>query len=166
MSDHALWSKSSLLIAEEAAKRCAVERHRGGTVVFTNGVFDLMHAGHVQYLEQAKAMGSVLIVGLNSDESVRRIKGPNRPLSPEADRALTLTGLRSVDHVVLFDEDTPERLIEQLSPQVLVKGGDYRVEEIVGYDFVVRNGGRVLTIPLRDGCSTSELIELIKNRYC
>jgi len=157
---------AEILSREEAVKRCAIERLRGGTVVFTNGVFDLLHAGHAEYLAQARALGSTLIVGLNSDESVRRIKGPNRPLVGELERALLLTSLKAVDHVVFFDEDTPEELIKALSPQVLVKGGDYRVNEIVGYDHVTKTGGRVVTIPLREGCSTSSMIEMIRKRYC
>ncbi|MBI5059106.1 D-glycero-beta-D-manno-heptose 1-phosphate adenylyltransferase [candidate division KSB1 bacterium] len=165
MIDGAQSGYAGILSREEAAKRCTVERLRGGTIVFTNGVFDLLHAGHVQYLEAARALGTTLLVGLNSDESARRIKGPRRPLVGELDRAVTLCALRAVDHVILFDEDTPEALIRLLSPHVLVKGGDYRIEDIVGYDQVTAAGGRVVTIPLREGCSTSSIIELIRKRY-
>lgn len=155
----------ALLSREDAARRCRVERLRGGTIVFTNGVFDLLHRGHLEYLEEARALGTLLIVGLNSDASVRRLKGPQRPLLPEADRALALTALRAVDHVVLFDEDTPEALIQAVNPHILVKGGDYRPADVVGYEHVVGQGGRVVVLPFRDGYSTSSLVQKIVERY-
>ncbi len=127
-------------------------------VVFTNGVFDILHAGHVMYLEAARAMGDVLVVGMNTDESVRRIKGPARPVNAEQDRAFVLAALRCVDHVVLFDEDTPLNLITLIMPDVLVKGGDYTRETIIGADEVEANGGIVATIPLLDGRSTTNII--------
>lgn len=133
-------------------------RSKGGSIVFTNGVFDILHAGHVMYLEAARAMGDILVVGMNTDESVRRIKGPTRPVNVQEDRAFVLAALRCVDHVVLFDEDTPLILITTLMPDVLVKGGDYTRETIVGADVVEANGGIVATIPLLEGRSTTGII--------
>lgn len=130
-----------------------------GKVVFTNGVFDILHRGHVAYLAAARAEGAALLVGLNTDASVRRLgKGEGRPLNPEADRAYVLAGLESVDAVVLFDEDTPLALIAALEPDVLAKGADYALHEIVGADVVTARGGRVVRVPLVEGVSTTDLI--------
>ena len=128
-------------------------------LVFTNGCFDILHRGHVSYLQNARNLGDFLIVGVNSDHSVSRLKGPTRPIQNEEDRAFILAGLECVDAVVLFEEDTPIRLIEQLLPNVLVKGGDYVIEEIVGYDVVTKNGGLVTTLPFVDGKSTSNIVK-------
>ncbi len=146
-----------------AATRAPIEAWRaaGEALVFTNGVFDLLHRGHVEYLEEAAAFGDRLVVGINSDDSVRRLKGPRRPIVPESERAELVAALACVDAVVLFDDDTPERLIRELRPEVLVKGGDWAIESIVGREFVESLGGRVLSIPLREGLSTSNLIERI-----
>lgn len=133
-------------------------RAAGGRVVFTNGVFDILHAGHVTYLAEARALGDVLVLGLNTDASVRRLKGPERPINNENDRATVVAALRAVDHVVLFDDDTPIRVITALLPDVLVKGGDYTRDTIVGADEVEANGGRVVTIPLLEGRSTTNII--------
>lgn len=133
------------------------------TTVFTNGCFDLIHAGHVDLLERARHLGTKLIVGINSDRSVRAIKGPDRPLVNEEDRKRVLLGLRSVDEVIIFDETTPERLIRELRPDVLVKGGDWKAEEIIGADFVTDNGGQVLSLPLMGDHSTSSLLGRITN---
>lgn len=133
-------------------------RESRATVVFTNGVFDILHAGHTTYLEAARALGDVLIVGLNTDASVKRLKGPERPINTEADRATVLQALRAVDHVVLFEQDTPLELITAIVPNVLVKGGDYTRETIVGADVVEEHGGRVVTIPLVEGRSTTNVI--------
>jgi rfaE bifunctional protein nucleotidyltransferase chain/domain len=133
-------------------------RSVGGPVVFTNGVFDLLHRGHVAYLVAARAEGAALIVGVNSDASVRRLKGPGRPLVPERDRAFVLAGLAAVDAVVLFDEDTPRELIAALEPDVLAKGADYALEAIIGADLVTARGGRVVRVPLQEGVSTTDLI--------
>jgi len=133
-----------------------------GAVVFTNGVFDVLHRGHVALLVAARAEGDALVVGLNSDASVRRIKGPERPLNRERDRAYVLGALACVDAVVLFDEDTPARLIAALEPDVLVKGADYAPDEIVGADVVTARGGRVVRIPLEPGFSTTGLIAKVK----
>jgi rfaE bifunctional protein nucleotidyltransferase chain/domain len=128
------------------------------TIVFTNGVFDILHAGHVAYLEAARALGDILVVGLNSDASVKRLKGPSRPVNTCDDRAAVLGALRAVDHVVVFDDDTPQRIIEVLLPDVLVKGGDYTRDTIVGADLVESTGGRVVVIPLVEGRSTTNII--------
>lgn len=132
-------------------------------LVFTNGCFDLLHPGHVDYLARARGLGDVLVVGLNTDASVRRLaKGRDRPLVDERSRAEVLAALESVDAVTLFDEDTPAELIESLEPDVLVKGGDYRMDQIVGRDTVEGRGGEVAIIPLREGYSTTGLIERIR----
>jgi len=133
-------------------------RPRAGVLVFTNGCFDILHRGHVEYLEYARSLGDHLVVGLNSDESVRRLKGPARPLNPQEDRAIILASLRAVDAVTLFDEDTPLALIRELLPDRLVKGGDYRSDTVVGAAEVAEAGGRVVIAPLVPGRSTTELI--------
>lgn len=130
-------------------------------LVFTNGCFDLLHPGHVDLLERARALGDRLVVGLNSDESVRALKGPEKPYVPQADRRRMLLALRWVDEVVIFDEATPLRLIEQFRPQVLVKGGDWPVEKIAGADFVLARGGQVHSLPLLPGYSTTLLVRRI-----
>lgn len=137
-------------------------KDRSSKVVFTNGCFDILHAGHVTYLEQAKALGDTLIVGLNSDQSVRRLKGPSRPIVPEEYRAQLLAALQCVDYVVLFDQDTPKELIDAIIPDILVKGADYEVAQIVGADTVLKNGGRVERMPLVQGFSTTDLIRKVK----
>lgn len=139
-------------------------RAEGGTVVFTNGVFDLLHPGHVRYLEAARACGDALVVGVNSDRSVRANKGPSRPIVPEAERAELLAALACVDAVTIFDEDTPHRLIEQLQPDVLVKGADWPADQIIGRDVVEARGGRVVRVPVEPGHSTSGLVERIRSR--
>lgn len=135
---------------------------RGGRVVFTNGVFDLLHPGHVRYLKDARRLGDLLIVGINSDRSVRAIKEPGRPLNPESERAEVLLSLECVDAAVVFDEDTPYQLIEQIQPDVLVKGADWGPSEIVGRDVVEGRGGRVVRIELADGYSTTNLIRRVR----
>jgi rfaE bifunctional protein nucleotidyltransferase chain/domain len=146
----------------DAARALAAWRAAGDTVVFTNGVFDLLHRGHVEYLQEARALGRRLVVGVNSDDSVRRLKGPARPIVPAVDRAAVLAALSCVDLAIVFDEDTPQRLIEQVRPDVLVKGGDWAVERIVGRGFVESYGGQVRSIPLREGLSSSALVERIR----
>jgi rfaE bifunctional protein nucleotidyltransferase chain/domain len=130
-------------------------------IVFTNGCFDILHAGHVRYLAQAKRLGDVMILGLNTDSSVHRIKGPTRPINCKGDRAEVLSALKSIDYVVLFDEETPINLISTIVPDFLVKGGDYIAEEVVGYDVVKNNGGETVIIPLLEGRSTTKIIEKI-----
>jgi rfaE bifunctional protein nucleotidyltransferase chain/domain len=134
-------------------------------IVFTNGCFDLLHYGHVQYLEKAKDKGDYLIVGINTDSSVKRLKGQNRPIVGQADRVKTIAGLESVDYVVLFSEDTPIKLIKAIKPDVLIKGGDWQAGNIVGKGFVDAYGGKVLTIRLARGRSTSKLINKIVSRF-
>ncbi len=149
-------------LADEARRALAAWRAAGDRVVFTNGVFDLLHRGHAEYLAAARALGDRLVVGVNSDASVRRLKGPARPIVAAADRAALLEALACVDLAAVFDEDTPARLIEAVRPDVLVKGGDWAVERIVGREFVESYGGRVLSLPLRQGCGTSVLVERIR----
>jgi D-sedoheptulose 7-phosphate isomerase len=131
-------------------------------VVFTNGCFDIIHPGHIDLLARAKALGTKLVVGINSDASVRAIKGAARPYLNQNDRAEILLGLRSVDEVRVFDEPTPARLIEEIKPDVLIKGGDWPTDQIVGADFVVKNGGEVFSLPLKDGYSSSAIVEKIQ----
>ena len=150
-------SEDQLMIAVEDA------RHHGERIVFTNGCFDILHAGHVAYLEEAKAQGDRLIVAVNDDDSVRRLKGKGRPINPVDRRMAVLAGLASVDWVVPFSEDTPERLICRVLPDCLVKGGDYRPQDIAGYDCVTGNGGQVKVVSFAEGLSTSNLIETIRN---
>jgi D-beta-D-heptose 7-phosphate kinase/D-beta-D-heptose 1-phosphate adenosyltransferase len=133
-------------------------RAAGGSVVFTNGVFDVLHPGHVRYLQAARALGDALIVGVNSDRSVRALKGPSRPLNPEAERAEVLAALASVDCAVVFDQDTPRELVMQLQPDVLVKGADWAEDNIIGRDVVEARGGRVVRMPTEAGFSTTGLI--------
>jgi D-beta-D-heptose 7-phosphate kinase/D-beta-D-heptose 1-phosphate adenosyltransferase len=135
---------------------------QGKSVVFTNGCFDLLHRGHVEYLEKASNAGDILIIGLNSDQSTNRLKGKGRPIMPQEDRAYILASLASVDYVSIFDEDTPLDLIKVVKPDVLIKGSDYNLDEIVGRDFVEQNGGKVLTIPLVPERSTTDIINKIK----
>lgn len=136
-------------------------RAAGERIVFTNGVFDLLHRGHVEYLEDARTLGDRLVVGVNSDASVRRLKGPLRPLVPEAERAEVLAALESVDLVVVFGDDTPLALIEEVAPDVLAKGGDWALERIVGRELVEARGGRVVQVPMRAGWSTTSIIDRI-----
>jgi len=144
-------------------RRAAAEK--GLVFVFTNGCFDLLHAGHLHVLRAAKEAGDLLTVGLNTDASVRKLKGKGRPLMGEGERAELLAALDPVDYVVLFSEETPRRLIEALEPDVLVKGGDYQADRIVGADVVRGRGGQVLVVPLREGLSTSSLIERIVRAF-
>ncbi|MHB8767105.1 MAG: D-glycero-beta-D-manno-heptose 1-phosphate adenylyltransferase [Deferrisomatales bacterium] len=139
-------------------------RAAGGRVVFTNGCFDLLHPGHVTYLEAARDLGDALVVGLNSDASVRRLKGPRRPILTQQERATVLAGLRSVDYVVVFDEDTPLGLIEAIVPDLLVKGGDWAVASIVGREAVEAAGGQVRAIPFVEGNSTTGIVERVLQR--
>ncbi len=139
------------------------ERKAGRSVVFTNGCFDLLHAGHLGLLESAAEQGDVLVVGLNGDESVRRLKGPDRPFVPFNERAELLAGLGVVDWLVGFDDDTPAALIDEVLPDILVKGGDWRLDQIVGRETVESRGGRVVTVPLRSDLSTTSLVDRIRS---
>ena len=137
---------------------------KGKKVVFTNGCFDLLHVGHVRYLKEACDLGDILVVGLNSDESVRNLKGPSRPVQNENDRAEILTHLKSVNFVVLFSEPTPLELIKFIRPEILVKGGDWAISEIVGSEVVKASGGEVLSLKFFEGSSSTDLIDRIQNK--
>ena len=134
-------------------------------VVFTNGCFDLIHAGHIDYLNKAKALGDILIVGLNTDDSVKRIKGDKRPIINEGERAEIISNLKPVDYVIFFDKETPSELINELVPDILIKGADWKSDEIVGGETVLANGGEVKTIEFVNDRSTSKIIDLITSRY-
>jgi rfaE bifunctional protein nucleotidyltransferase chain/domain len=139
-------------------------RAKGVRLVFTNGVFDLLHVGHVRYLEQARGLGDVLVVAINSDRSVRELKGPNRPVFDQNERAEILAALRMVDYVTVFDDISPRRLIAKLLPDVLVKGGDYQLDEIHGREEVEAAGGKVISLPFVPGASTTTLLERMKQK--
>jgi D-beta-D-heptose 7-phosphate kinase/D-beta-D-heptose 1-phosphate adenosyltransferase len=152
----------------EASQLAPVLRNlqkQGKKVVFTNGVFDLLHLGHVTYLQAARAQGDLLVVGLNSDESVRRIKGPLKPLLPLAERAEMLLALQCVDFTTFFEEENPYNIIKILRPDVLVKGGDWALDKIIGADLVQSWGGKVMNIPVVEGRSTTNLIQMVVERY-
>ncbi|MBE0643157.1 MAG: D-glycero-beta-D-manno-heptose 1-phosphate adenylyltransferase [Bacteroidetes bacterium] len=155
-----------LCTLEEMKSLRAQLRAEGKHLVFTNGVFDILHRGHCEYLHDARAQGDAMVVGLNSDASVRRLKGEKKPIVPEDDRAAVLAALASVDYVVIFDEDTPYVLISELLPDVLIKGGDYALDDIVGRREVEAGGGKVCTIPLTEGRSSTNIIATIIERYC
>jgi rfaE bifunctional protein nucleotidyltransferase chain/domain len=137
--------------------------HRNKKIVFTNGCFDLLHVGHIRYLQEAKRHGDFLFIGINSDESVKRLKGKDRPLQNQNDRAEILAALACVDGVAIFTEDTPEKLIQTVKPNILVKGGDWKIENIVGAPFVQSYGGQVFSLQFVEGKSTSKLIEKARN---
>ena len=145
----------------EIINRIKAERKK---IVFTNGCFDLLHVGHIRYLAQAKRLGDFLIIGLNSDSSVKELKGKDRPINSFDDRATLLSAIESVDLVIMFEEQTPENLIKDIVPDILVKGGDYNIEDIVGYQTVMQNGGQVKTLSFYDGYSSTNYINKIKKR--
>ena len=146
----------------ELSEIAAQARAKGKTVVFTNGCFDLLHRGHVHMLREAKGQGDLLIVAMNSDSSVKAIKGPSRPIMPESDRVELIAAMEMVDYVVVYDEPDPYNLIAAIKPNVLAKGGDWSSDKIIGADIVERHGGRVAVIPYLEGFSTTEIIERIK----
>jgi len=154
-----------ILSRGELAAEFAKMKAAGRKVVFTNGVFDLLHVGHLRYLAQARALGDALCIGLNSDASVRRLKGEKRPILPQEERAELLAGLACVDYVCIFDEDDPRALIQAATPSLLVKGGDWPVEKILGRDTVEAAGGRVLSLPFVEGRSTTSIVKSIAERY-
>ena len=139
-----------------------ISKNNSKKIVFTNGVFDLLHVGHIRYLNEAKNLGNILVVGLNSDSSVEKIKGPSRPINKFEDRALVLMALKSVDYVISFDDETPLNLIKKVMPDILVKGGDYKIKDIVGHKDVIENGGSVQSLPFHKGYSSSKFINQIK----
>ncbi len=149
-------------IVDKQTLKSKLKSSTGKKVVFSNGCFDILHRGHIEYLAQAANFGDILVIGLNTDNSVRRLKGKTRPLQDETSRTITLAALQFVDFVVLFDEDTPYDLINFIKPDVLVKGADYKAEDIVGYDVVTGNGGCVKTIELTKGYSTTAIVEKAK----
>ena len=134
----------------------------GKKIVFTNGCFDIIHAGHVEYLQEAAKLGDILIIGLNSDSSVKRLKGKNRPINSQIDRAKVLSGLETVSYIVIFEDDTPYKLIDHIKPDVLVKGGDWQPEMIVGADIVLASGGSIRSLSYKEGHSTSSIINKMK----
>lgn len=151
--------QAKIITLEQAATLFAEPFPEQRRMVFTNGCFDLLHRGHIYYLSKARELGDLLVVGLNSDDSVTRLKGPGRPLNNQQSRAEVLAALAMVDQVIIFTEDTPLQLIRTLKPQILVKGGDYRKSQIVGYSEVLSWGGKVVTIPLLEGYSTTSMIK-------
>ena len=157
---------SKIVEVKELINKIDPLRRSGKQVVFTNGCFDIMHAGHVRYLAAAKAEGEILIVGINSDKSVKSIKGKNRPIMPQDQRAEVLAGLWCVDYIVFFDEPDPLRLIQAIKPDVLVKGEDWDEDKVIGADFVKADGGRVVRIAVVPNISTSMIIEKIVKQYC
>ena len=162
MAFHKLLS-SKLISQHEISRFVNAKRFTGKRIVFTNGCFDILHAGHVDYLTQARDLGDILVLGLNTDESVKRLnKGPERPINDQDARAKVLAGLGCVDAIVLFNEDTPYELINLVQPDVLVKGDDYKPEAIVGYDIVTARGGKVVTIPFLQGFSTTNIVNKLK----
>src|SRR4051812_27730156 len=154
----------TILSRAEMLKERERLRAAGQKLVFTNGVFDLLHVGHIRYLAQARALGDALVIAINSDRSVRELKGAGRPLTPENDRAEILVALEAVDYVTIFDDISPRLLIAELLPDVLVKGGDYSLDQIHGREEVEAAGGRVVSLPFVDGASTTEIVKRIKNR--
>ena len=150
-----------IITREQVSQIVSRLKREGRKVAFTNGCFDLLHIGHLELLEHARKLGDILIVGLNSDDSVRRLKGPQRPINTQLDRARILAALEVVDYVVIFNEDTPLDLIQTIKPDFLIKGGDYRPDAIVGSEFVESYGGKVIVFPLVRGKSTSDLINTI-----
>jgi D-glycero-beta-D-manno-heptose 1-phosphate adenylyltransferase len=156
--------QSKLVTAAQAANRCEALRAQGKKIVFTNGCFDILHPGHVDYLAKARDLGDFLVLGLNTDASVKRLeKAGARPVNNELSRAMVLAALASVDLIVLFDETTPYDLIGKIGPDVLVKGNDYKIDEIAGHDIVQARGGSVVTVPLLEGYSTTSIIKKIKS---
>ena len=150
---------------DDAVALVATWRTAGKSIVFTNGVYDLVHPGHIRYLQAARALGDALIVGVNSDRSVRASKGPQRPIVAQAERAEVIAALDCVDAAVVFDQDTPHEIISRLQPDVLVKGADWAADEIVGRDVVEGRGGRVVRMPIEQGFSTTTLIDRIRRQH-
>jgi len=155
--------QGKIVESEELVEILGKEKHK--RTVFTNGVFDILHVGHVRYLKEAKKLGDILVVGVNSDSSVKKIKGENRPVMGELERMELVAALKCVDYVVLFQEETPERLISLLKPQIHVKGGDYKLDELPEKKIVEGYGGRVVLVPEVEGYATTNIIERIQSRY-
>ncbi len=163
MTSHLAKIKNKIFVSDLMARTLLENwKKEGEKIVFSNGCFDILHQGHIVYLAKAAELGTKLIIGLNSDDSVRRLKGKNRPICREEERALVLAALEFVDAVILFEEDTPYNLIKTVQPDILVKGADYKPEDIVGYDIVKNKGGEVKTIALEEGFSTTNVVDKIK----
>jgi rfaE bifunctional protein nucleotidyltransferase chain/domain len=156
--------ESKIFQIDQLAEVCRVWKKQNKKIVFTNGCFDILHEGHVRYLWEAKSLGDKLIIGLNSDYSVNKLKGPKRPINPEESRAIVLAGLNSVDAICVFTEATPLLMISRLIPDILVKGGDWKIDEIVGSDVVIEHGGKVFSLSFHKGYSTTLIEEKIKNQ--
>ena len=161
--DYLQFNRQKIIDRDRLGNVLAYWRFKGFRIVFTNGCFDILHLGHVDYLSKARSLGDVLIIGLNTDGSVRRLKGENRPVNNQEARAQLLAALDVVDAIVLFDEDTPYSLITDVKPDILVKGSDYKPHEIVGADVVLKSGGKIETIDFLDGYSTTAIIEKLKS---
>lgn len=158
------WIKSKILSWEELNHYLSIYRFKEQKIIFTNGCFDLIHRGHIEYLARAANLGDILIIGLNTDDSVKKIKGPGRPIQDEYSRAMILSSMVFVNHVILFEEETPYELIKSVQPDILIKGGDYKPEEVVGYDLVKARGGQVMVIDLIKGLSTTGIINKLSSR--
>ena len=153
--------QNKILSLNELLKVLVNDKKEGKKIVFTNGCFDILHRGHIEYLAQAADLADLMIIGLNTDNSVSRLKGEDRPLQDETSRAISMAALQYVDYVVLFDEETPYDLIKSIRPDVLVKGSDYKIEDIVGYDILQKYGGKIKTIDFVDGYSTTKIVDKI-----
>ena len=153
--------RSKIFTWPDLKKRCAMWHLLGKKIVFTNGCFDILHLGHIEYLSKAADLGSAMVIGINSDESVKKLKGDNRPINSENARAMVLASLSFIDAVVIFNEDTPYELIKSIQPDILLKGDDYKTENIAGHDTVLSKGGKVITIELTPGYSTTSILEKI-----
>ena len=161
MSSEQTFTDHKIISPEEIGSRVGYWRKESRKLVFTNGCFDILHSGHVRYLQTAADFGDIFLLGLNSDSSVRKLKGPRRPIMTQADRAYILSAIEVIDYIVIFDEETPARLIQKVRPDVLVKGGDYLPEDVVGYDTVTKNGGCVKIVPFVKGKSTTVIVNSI-----
>ncbi len=157
--EHLDYIKNKILTPHALLSKRAYWSFKNQSVVFTNGCFDIIHRGHVEYLAKAASLGTVMVIGVNTDHSVRKIKGKDRPVQDQDTRALVLAAMEFVSAVILFDEDTPYELIKSVQPDILVKGADYKPEDIVGYDIVTGRGGKVVTIPFVEGFSTTSIIQ-------
>ena len=153
--------QNKILSLDELLSSLKIERENNKKIVFTNGCFDILHRGHIEYLAQAADLADIMVIGLNTDNSVSRIKGPDRPLQDEISRAVSMAAIQYIDYVVLFDEETPLNLIENIKPDVLVKGSDYKIEDIVGYDVLMKYGGQIRTIDFVEGYSTTKIVDKI-----
>jgi len=165
LQEEMLRTSHTILKLEELKKIVSLAKSTGKTIVFTNGCFDIIHGGHIEFLQKAKAMGDLLVVGLNSDESVRELKGEGRPIKSERERANIISALKYVDYITIFDDDTPEEVIREVRPDILVKGDDYKMDEVVGREIVEGYGARVELIPIVHGLSTTGTVEKILENH-